>query len=323
MADFLRAAPFLYREHQDAFQPNLDSFSASVRARAPACLFDAQGLPEFPVGYWYLSPEQHVYEFLVFNAVFLPLLWWLLQRPLAVDVPALPADASAARYAPARARAHHWALVCLDGLCTAALWATGLLTVFFKLRPDCMGRPRLAYLVQPCHLSNFILMLLSCLRGASPGAVWLFEFYLVSAFGALCALATPDLRGLDLWPFGSEGLLAAERWGGYTWEIVSFFVQHALLLLLPAVWMARRRFALVQPPAVSARGCVTMWAVLSVVHWDVFAPLSYLTGHNVNYMLVPPGGPLHKSAGLIPAPYYRLVMLLVCLPLAYLTRSGA
>jgi uncharacterized membrane protein YwaF len=179
--------------------------------------------------------------------------------------------------------------------------------VHFKLYNDCLGRPRLAYLLQPCHLSNFILLLLSCQR-ASAHAAWLFEFYLVSAYGALLALATPDLRGLDLFPFGWPG------WEGYTWEKVSFFVQHALLLLLPAVWIARRRFDLVKPPSADWQGCLTMWAVFSAMHWDLFAPVSYATGHNLNYMLAPPG------ALWVFGKYYRLVMLLACLPISFLTR---
>ena len=244
-------------------------------------------------------------------------MWWLLQRPLAVEVPALPADASAARFARARARAHHWALVAADGAATATVWLTAALTVYFKLRTDCMGRPRLAYLVQPCHLSNFILCALSLLP-RSPRAAWLFEFYLVTAFGALCALATPDTRGLDLWPFGAEGLLAGAAWPGYTWEKVSFFVQHGLLVALPALWIARRRFDLAPPPSARAASAVLMWALLSVAHWDVFAPLSYLTGHNVNYMLVPPSGPLVAFGA-----YYRLAMLLACLPFAFIMRTRA
>jgi hypothetical protein len=205
----------------------------------------------------------------------------------------------------------------LDWVCTAGVWATGVMTVYFKLQGDCAGRPKLAYIVQPCHLSNFILCALTFMR-ATPRAAWLFEFYLVTAFGALCALATPDTRGLDLLPFGCEGLLDARAWEGHTWEKVSFFVQHVLLVVLPALWIARRRFALAPPPTVDGYSCLTMWALLSVVHWDVFAPLSYLTGHNVNYMLVPPGGPLFLFGR-----YYRLVMLLACLPFAFIMRLRA
>ena len=52
--------PLLYRDVQSAFQDSLQAFSASVKAspKGAACPFDAQGVPEFPVGYWFLSPEQ-------------------------------------------------------------------------------------------------------------------------------------------------------------------------------------------------------------------------------------------------------------------------
>ena len=261
-----------------------------------------------------LPPLQHLLELVVFNALFLPFIWWLLQRPLVVDVPALPSGHAASKGTAAlasRARAHHWALAALDTVCTSIVWVTGLLTVYFKLREDCMGRPRLAYLLQPCHLSNFALCVMTFMR-ATPTTTWLFEFYLVTVFGALCALATPDMRGLDLFPFGWPG------WEGYTGEKVSFVVQHVLLLVVPAIWIARRRFALAKPPTADWRGCATMWAVFSAIHWDVFAPIGYLTGHNINYMLVPPEGPLWVFGK-----YYRLAMLLACLVFSFVMRMSA
>lgn len=321
LLSFLRACPLLDRDKQGAFQVDEVAFVGSVRSFShDNCKVDAEGHPQYPVGYWHLPPEQHLLELLIFNAIFLPLVWWLLQQPVRVEIPALPTELSGARFARARARAHHWALVALDGACTALVWVTGLLTVYLKFRPDCMGRLRLAYLVQPCHLSNFILCALSLLTPATAATTRLFEFYLVTVFGALLALATPDVRGLD-WMKSEAlaGMSASLGLGEYldSWEKVSFFTQHTLLVVVPAVWIARRRFSIAQPPTANPLSCITMWALLSVAHWDFFAPLSYLTGHNVNYMLVPPNGLLFQFGR-----WYRLFMLLGCLPLSFLMRMG-
>ena len=51
--------------------------------------------------------------------------------------------------------------------------------------------------------------------------------YLSTWYGALLALASPDLRGQTLFL-----------------EIHNFFLQHAVLLVLPMLWIAQRRFHL-------------------------------------------------------------------------------
>ena len=60
MAAWLRTAPWLSRDVQSQFQDSLEAFSASVKGypKGATCPFDASGAPEFPVGYWYLAPEQ-------------------------------------------------------------------------------------------------------------------------------------------------------------------------------------------------------------------------------------------------------------------------
>jgi len=261
------------------------------------------------------------------TACLLPLLLWLSRRKWTRDVPAIPRVLNSSDvwsnkdpekstkdsvYASARARVGGF-LGALDSVCTLILWVCGVLTVYFKFHSDCAGRPKLAYLVQPCHLSNFILLLLSLMPGSS-SADLLFEFYLSTVFGALCALATPDTRGLDILPisFSPTGAVL------YSLEKVSFFTQHALLVLVPCIWILRRRFTLLAPPSIDAVPTVFSWAFLALVHWDLYAPLSLLTGHNVNYMLVPPGGPLH----LFPPPYYRIIMGAACLLFAYIARIG-
>ncbi len=52
--------PLLYRDVQSAFQGSEQAFTASVKSypKGAQCPFDASSVPQFPVGYWYLSPEQ-------------------------------------------------------------------------------------------------------------------------------------------------------------------------------------------------------------------------------------------------------------------------
>ena len=237
------------------------------------------------VAFWFLTPEHHVIETLLVNAVFVPLALWLWRAPWRVAVAGAPRPRAACG-SP---------LALLDGALGALTWVCGAATLWYKLHTDCAGRVRLAYLLQPCHISNFMLMALSLGWGARSGA--LFEVYQCTVFGALFALATPDTRGLDL-PF----------------EKLYFFVQHGLLLLLPAVWIARRRFPLVE----DWRAWVCCWAGMTLVHWDVFAAANLLTGHNVNYMMVPPQGPV-EAAGKA----FRPFMIVVCLVVSRLMKQGA
>ena len=63
-------------------------------------------------------------------------------------------------------------------------------------------------------------------------------------------------------------------------ECVSFFVQHVLLVGLPVVYIARRRFHLYEP---------RIWYCFSwklLFHTDVLVPVSLALGGNLNYVVV-------------------------------------
>jgi hypothetical protein len=181
-------------------------------------------------------------------------------------------------------------------LCVIA-WITGPATVWYK-----MQNGRTAYLLQPCHLQNFIIMYLT-LDGASPFASGLFHFYLCTSYGTLLALATPDLRGL-----------------AYPFEMEAFFLQHYVLLALPLVWVARRRYPLYA--GVWSGGLqgfysiLLTWASFFLLHLDVFWPASLSTLRNINYMMVPPPGPLRAFGWA-----YRPVMGLACILLGVISRD--
>lgn len=111
----------------------------------------------------------------------------------------------------------------------------------------------------------------------------------------MLALVTPDTRGLER-PF----------------EIEYFFGQHIMLLLLPCVWVATRRYDMYKGPRVT----VALWAIATLVHFDALWPISVLLRGNVNYMLAPPKVYPHD---LYPQ-YYRAIVTAFCLSLHFMSR---
>jgi hypothetical protein len=146
-------------------------------------------------------------------------------------------------------------------------WCLAPLTVYYKAFDG-----RLPYLLQPCHLLNFLICALSVAPTTTTkgGARWpaaAFYFYVCTIYGPLLAITSPDTAGLS-----QPG------------ELLSFWTQHYVLVLLPLVWIARRKFNLFK----GLRLTMWTWAVFFIMHVAVFLPASFLTGRNVNYMTVPP-----------------------------------
>jgi len=257
---------------------------------------------------WYLSPRQHVIEMVLLHALLLPLIYWLSKKPWKVEVPALPRASTRKNWLNAssapldavydRARRKGGDLLeWSDTLLCVIAWITGPATVWYK-----MQNGRTAYLLQPCHLQNFVIMYLT-VDGTSPFAAGLFHFYLCTSYGTLLALATPDLRGL-----------------AYPYEKEAFFLQHYVLLALPLVWVARRRYPLFAGVASGGLqgfySILLTWASFFLVHLDVFWPASLSTLRNINYMMVPPPGPLREFGWA-----YRPVMGLACILLGVISRD--
>jgi uncharacterized membrane protein YwaF len=93
---------------------------------------------------------------------------------------------------------------------------------------------------------------------------------------SLLAMASPDLRGCDYWL-----------------EKEIFWLEHALLVLVPAYFIARRRF-IVAPPSASL--AVVSWALNAVYYCAVLTWAAIISGQNLGYMLHPPVGTLQRSA---------------------------
>ena len=143
---------------------------------------------------WFLSPLQHVWEFVLVNAVLLPLLaYWTLKHPWRVVVPAAtPAERLSAAGKPGSRMDS--ALAALEVLGAATGVCTLVATVVFKILSH-----KLMYLLQPCHVLNLALVYLAFSRRSeqkdNPGKVnvpsVVFNVYLHSCYGAWLALLQP------------------------------------------------------------------------------------------------------------------------------------
>ncbi|KAF9312073.1 hypothetical protein BG003_006696 [Podila horticola] len=76
-------------------------------------------------------------------------------------------------------------------------------------------------------------------------------------------------------------------------------VEHYLLLLVPVYLIYTGRFVVFP---LSFSYAVLSYALFSLFHSFVLSGFGLLTGHNLNYMLVPPNSPIMHSLG----KYYRL-----------------
>lgn len=192
----------------DAAAARLHAFGDAVRAATPH-LGGTYDPNASNTATWFLSPEQHLVEWAIFNCVCA----WLLYT---------------------QAKRHRWTVLVAadarDPSDSAWVWADRLLaacsisvlcaTLVFKYLSNCM-----IFLLQPCHIQNLALVIFAVSRGRFAGTV--FNIYLHCQFGAWLALLGPDT---------SELLLPG--------EVFSFFFQHVLLVTAPFYYIARRRFPL-------------------------------------------------------------------------------
>ena len=286
---------------------NLDALAASFKANFPRMKdFDPANENQ---AMWFLSPKQQIVETTILFFFLSPLFYFLTKAssPWRVVVPALPTKPSGsysvdAIFEKSRKKGLFGGLLfLLDHSMRILSWIFLIATIHYKIQvnersedgsPD--GRTRIAYLLQPCHLLNLFLCVLSVDSIAlnSSWAAPLFHFYLCTMYGAILAVATPDTAGLVSGPnLKCEGMHRAEgtpcslsTWRPF--EVESFWAQHITLLALPMVWIARRRF-----PIYSSELYITLWTwcLFFLIHITVFVPVSLVSGRNINYMTAPPG----------------------------------
>lgn len=194
--------------------------------------------------YWYTNPHEFVREWLLTQAALLPTLYALSGRNWVVRLPGHPppvssADVWAGKLTDDKQRTMAASPAVKRGRSPATLGSkvlSGLEKLMIASLPIVLGAlayykgstGRLAYFFQPCHLQTSLLLGLAAFSRRPDGnGAKLFQLFLASWYGPMLALATPDLRD-------QNGFL----------EVPMFFVEHGVLLALPAVWIAQRKFDL-------------------------------------------------------------------------------
>ncbi|KAF9208151.1 hypothetical protein BGZ49_009625 [Haplosporangium sp. Z 27] len=109
-------------------------------------------------------------------------------------------------------------------------------------------------------------------------------------WGTMLALLSPDLRDYNLFL-----------------EIENFFVEHYLLLLAPVYMIWSNRYV-IWP--VSLDVTFMSFSLFALYHSFILSSMALLNGENLNYLLVPPPGPLASFGQ-----WYRPVMYLFCVGL--------
>ncbi|KAI8066751.1 TMEM164 family-domain-containing protein [Gongronella butleri] len=156
----------------------------------------------------------------------------------------------------------------------------------------------LLFLMQPCHISAFLLIVVM---------VWPFEsrpwvprlllnIYYYTLWGAILALIFPDLRDHDMFL-----------------EIFNFYLEHVLDIVVPLYLINNPRYVTLAPSPSMALFSFFLYAAY---HSPVLHVCALWSGLNLNYTLVPPALDFLIHSGV----YYRYVMYSAALLNMFWTR---
>ncbi|KAF9426452.1 hypothetical protein BGZ94_006497 [Podila epigama] len=224
-------------------------------------------------GSWYLSPRRHTVEFLIFNVLFLCTVRYFYRRAL---YPGSPISKLFDKYvAPAKKSK-------IEIFVMVTLTLSLLVTVYHK-----WTRGGMIFLMQPCHMSA--MMLISILAGPK-NKKWphiLLNIYFHIMWGTMLALLSPDLRDYD-----------------QVFEVENFYIEHYLLLLTPFYMIWSNRYV-IWP--VSMDVALMSFSFFALYHSAILSATALIKGQNLNYLLMPPPGPLQSFGK-----WYRPVMYAFC-----------
>ncbi|KAI9219308.1 TMEM164 family-domain-containing protein [Blastocladiella britannica] len=141
----------------------------------------------------------------------------------------------------------------------------------------------LFFMLQPCHMSALILACLLAMPRAWRPRDLLLNMFFPSQWGAVLALAMPDLR-THTTPL----------------HVFNFVAEHVLLLTVPVYAARVGEFRVIPRRSIV---CALSLIAMGLYHSALLAILGVISGVNLNYVLVMPPGPLEALGK-----WYRVAM---------------
>lgn len=228
------------------------------------------------VGSWYLHPERHVIEYIIFvtmsSLIIIGLLPRLSQYPIS----------KASKLAP-----------------PTAIKVTTFIIYVCQLIYKLNGYPgKILFMFMPCNVLWSCWASLCFLPLSAQTMHILYQLIVPYTSLAIVAVATPDTSDLTMFM-----------------EVPFFFFMHYALIFYPIYLMSRGHISVLNLPG-SRDGLVVnfiKWWVLACAFFALFyfgvaVPLSLKYGINLNYMLSPPPNPGNMVSG----PNFRLQSTLCC-----------
>ncbi|KAG0371281.1 TMEM164 family-domain-containing protein [Gamsiella multidivaricata] len=230
-------------------------------------------------GSWYLSPRRHTVEFLIYNVVFFQTARYFYHRALS---PGSPISKMFASYEPPLKKSK------IEIAVMATLAISLMITVVQK-----WFRGGMIFLLQPCHMSAMMLIIILAGPKSKKWPHILLNVYFHIMWGTMLALLSPDLRDYDLF-----------------FEIENFYIEHYLLLFVPFYMIWSNRYV-IWPVSIDV--AFMSFSLFALYHSFILSSMALLRGQNLNYLLMPPPGPLQAFGK-----WYRPVMYAFCV---FLTMS--
>ncbi|ORY00482.1 hypothetical protein K493DRAFT_256355 [Basidiobolus meristosporus CBS 931.73] len=228
-------------------------------------------------GSWFMSPRQHTFEFLVYLLVFTLLAAYCYNKGFGNEKTTIIS-------------VHSYPRTFFEKLTIFALSFTLFLVFAHKYLTDST-----IFMLQPCHVSVVILLVVLIYPKNRRFPHVLFNIYLNIMWGTILALLFPDYRSYTLFL-----------------EVENFVLEHWLILLTPLYIFYTRKIAVWKP---SISMTVASYCFYALYNSVILLPFALCSGKNINYQLSPP-------VQLLPilGKYYRFGMNIICLPLTFLMR---
>ncbi|KAI9314566.1 transmembrane protein, partial [Dichotomocladium elegans] len=213
----------------------------------------------------YITPTHHALEFLTLAPLYLVMTRHFASR--ALSSPRTLQLLTSTDKRPPRSILEYILLAML-------IFSLGM-TVFHKVVTG-----TLLFLMQPCHATAGILILVMCWPNHKYPIIprLLFNICLHTLWGTILALIWPDLRDHDI--FG---------------EVFNFFFEHLLILIIPLYMTLTGRYY-VMPPTIDM--ALFSFFLYAAYHSPILHVFSLLSGFNLNYALVPPSCKVFDAHGL-------------------------